>query len=79
MESIDRSLALERLHDLEAWAEYIVEALHLYRRLEPVIELQSLKQLREMSWSLRDKVHLIATQVEFSDRNAGGDGRHPRP
>ncbi len=66
MENTDRALVLQRLHELEGWAEYIVEALHLDQRLEPVVEMQALKQLREMSWSLRDKVHVIATQVEFS-------------
>jgi hypothetical protein len=74
MENKDRSLVLQRLQELEGWAEYILEALHLDQRLEPVkremlerfVEMQALKQLREMSWSLRDKLHLIATQVEHS-------------
>ncbi len=74
MENTDRSLVLERLHELEGWAEYIVETLHRNQQLEPmtremlerVVEMQALKQLREMSWSLRDKLHLIATQVELS-------------
>ena len=74
MENRDRSLVLQRLHELEGWAEYIVEALNLDQRLEPVkremlervVEMPALKQLREMSWSLRDKLHLIATQVELS-------------
>ena len=65
MENTDRLLVLQRLHELEGWAEYIVETLHRDRRLEP-IEMQALKQLREMSWSLRDKLHVIATQVELS-------------
>ena len=66
MENTDRERVLQRLHDLEGWAEYIVEALHQDQRLEPVVDMQALKQLREMSWSLRDKLHLIATQVELS-------------
>lgn len=66
MENTDRSLVLQRLHELEDWAEYIVEALHLDHRLGRVVEMQALKQMREMSWSLRDTLHIIATQVEHS-------------
>lgn len=74
MQHDDRAPVLERLRDLEDWAEYIAEALHLNQRFEPVnmemlerlIDLQALKQLREMSWSLRDKLHAIATQIEQS-------------
>jgi hypothetical protein len=66
MENTDRSLVLQRLHELESWAEYIVETLHRDQRPERVVAMQDLKQLREMSWSLRDKLHVIATQVELS-------------
>src|SRR6476646_667322 len=74
MENSDRALVLERLRELEGWAEYITEALHLNQRLEPVkremleraLDPQALKQLREMSWSLRDKLHMIGTEVELS-------------
>ena len=87
MENTNRSLVLERLHELEGWAEYIVEALHLDQRLEPVkremlervVEMQALKQLREMSWCLRDKLHIIATQVEFSRPAAAELQAAPRP
>jgi len=79
MENTDRSIVLEKLHELEGWAEYIMEALHLDQPLEPmnrtmlerVVEMRALKQLREMSWSLRDKLHLIATQVELSHATPG--------
>ena len=82
MENRDRSLVLQRLHELEGWAEYIVEALNLDQRLEPVkremlervVEMPALKQLREMSWSLRDKLHLIATLVELSRAEPRGAG-----
>lgn len=75
----DRAPVLERLHELEGWAEYITEALHLNQRLETVsremlermIDAQALKQLREMSWSLRDKLHAVATQIELSRGNGG--------
>ena len=66
MENTDRSLALQRLHELEGWAEYIVEALHLDLRLGRELDMKTLKQVREMSWSLRDSLHIIATQVEHS-------------
>jgi hypothetical protein len=65
---------LERLRELEGWAEYITEALHLDQRSEPVkremlertLGEQALRQIRELSWSLRDKLHLVTTQLELS-------------
>ena len=72
MENTDRERVLQRLHELESWAEYIVEALHLDQQLKPVVETQALKQLRELSWSLRDKLHIIGTQVELSHAEPRG-------
>jgi hypothetical protein len=54
--------------------EYITEALHLDQGTEPtrkemlerVVERQALRQLRDLSWSLRDKLHVITTQLEFT-------------
>ena len=74
MEEEDRSPVLERLRELEGWAEYITEALHLNQRSEPVkremlertLGEQALRQIRELSWSLRDKLHLVTTQLELS-------------
>ena len=65
---------LERMQDLEGWAEYIVDALHLNLRDEPVrremlerlLGERDLRAIRELSWSLRDKLHLVTTQLEFS-------------
>ncbi|HEV3025925.1 MAG TPA: hypothetical protein VG457_00045, partial [Planctomycetota bacterium] len=64
----------ERLRELEGWAEYIIEALHLNQRAEPVkremlermLDRQALRQIRELSWSLREKLHLVTTQLELS-------------
>lgn len=74
MDAANRALVLERLQELEGWAEYIIEALHLDRRNEPVkkamlervVDLEALRQIRELSWALRDKLHVVTTQVEFS-------------
>jgi hypothetical protein len=59
---------------LEGWAECIFEALHVDRGSEPVktemlertLDEQALRQIRELSWSLRDKLHLVTTQLELS-------------
>jgi hypothetical protein len=74
MEQTDRIPVLERLRELEGWAEYITEALYLDQRSEPVkremlermLGEQALRQIRELSWSLRDKLHLATTQLELS-------------
>jgi hypothetical protein len=74
MEQTDRDPALERLQELEGWAEYIFEALHVNQGAEPVkaemlkrtLDPQALRQIRELSWSLRDKLHLATTQLELS-------------
>jgi hypothetical protein len=74
MLSNDRVPVLERLHELEGWAEYISEALHLNQPLEPttkamierVVDAQALRQLRELSWTLRDKLHVLNVQLEHA-------------
>lgn len=74
MEMNERIPVLERLQELEGWAEYIFEALHVDQEMEPAkremmertIEMHALRQLRELSWSLRDKLHLITTQMELT-------------
>jgi hypothetical protein len=74
MDAADHTQVLERLLELEGWAEYIFEALHLDQDMEPatremiesVVEKQALRQLRELSWSLRDKLHLITTTLELT-------------
>jgi hypothetical protein len=70
----ERDLVLERLQVLEGWAEYIFEALVLNCRsesatkemMERAIEKPALRELRELSWSLRDKLHLIVTRIELT-------------
>ena len=74
MEEKYRHPVLERLQELEGWAEYIVEALHLNQRAEPVTKEmlkealgdRELREIRELSWSLREKLHRVATQLELS-------------
>lgn len=70
----DHELVRERLQELEGWAEYVFEALHWDQRSEPVkramlervVELQALREIRELSWMLRDKIHKITTELEYS-------------
>ena len=65
---------LERLQELEGWAEYTVHALHLNQRNEPVtremleriLGERELREIRELSWTLREKLHLVNTQLELS-------------
>lgn len=74
MEKVEQTQVLERLRELEGWAEYITEALHRNvpgepvkrEMLEQLIGMEALRQIREMSWSLRDRFHLIATEMELS-------------
>lgn len=74
MKGGDQALVQERLLELEGWAEYIFEALHLDQRNEPtriemlkeIIDPLTLRQLREISWSMRDKLHVVTTQLELS-------------
>ena len=74
MDLDDRILVLERLKELEGWSEYITEALHLNRKSEPVkremleraVADRELRQIRELSWALRDKLHVITTELEHS-------------
>jgi hypothetical protein len=74
MEQQEYAQVFERLRELEGWALYITEALHLDQRSEPVkremlertLGEQALRQIRELSWSLRDKLHLVTTQLELS-------------
>ena len=74
MEQEEHTQVFERLQELEGWAQYITEALHLDQRSEPVkremlertLGEQALRQIRELSWWLRDKLHLVTTQLELS-------------
>jgi hypothetical protein len=78
----DRIPVQDRLRELEGWAEYITEALHLDQRNEPVkremlkrtLGEQTLREIRELSWLLRDKLHLVNTQLELSRPVPGNEG-----
>jgi hypothetical protein len=70
----DETHVLRRLHELQAWADYIVESLTQDQRyehgkremLERVVEKEALREIRELSGSLRDKLHGVTTQLESS-------------
>lgn len=74
MEQKQRALVLERLRELEGWAEYITEALHLDQNSEPAqgvilertLDEQALRKVRELSSSLRDKLQVVAARLELS-------------
>jgi hypothetical protein len=69
-----RQKVLERLYDLEGWAQYVLEALHVDQSLETVtpemiqhaLEPQMLRELREQSWSLWKLLHRVTTEMELS-------------
>lgn len=74
MNNDEHRLVLERLRELEGWSEYIAEALHLNQKSEPVkremlerwLQKEGLREIRELCWSLRDRLHLMTTQLELS-------------
>jgi hypothetical protein len=74
MDIADHTRGLERLRDLEGWAEYFIEALHGDQRtgsvkgglLELGVQEQELRHLRELSWMLRDMLHVLTTRLEFT-------------
>jgi hypothetical protein len=74
MRGEDFQKVFERIQELEGWAEYIVEALHLNQASEPVkremleraVNREALKKAREVSWSLRDLLHRMSTELEYS-------------
>ena len=76
MHGRERQNVLERLQELEGWAEYIVEALHLNQQREPVkremleraLGPDELRQLREQAWTLLKQLHRLTTTLEFSRR-----------
>jgi hypothetical protein len=77
------SQVLERLLELEGWADYILEALHHDTGSEPVekdmlkkiLGEGALRQIREVSWSLRDRLHVATTQLALSRPALSGELR----
>jgi hypothetical protein len=55
----------ERFEALESWAEVIVEALH-EKESARVVHEHALRELRQLSWMLRDKLHVQRMQLEYS-------------
>lgn len=79
MNESSRNPVLERLQELEGWAQYTTEALHLDQaneqvkqaNLERALEGGSLREIQELSWRLRDQLHLLSTQLELSLEESG--------
>ena len=65
-----RSALVRLRQDGDLSKRQMLNAVQKWEMLERVVDLQTLKQLREMSWSLRDRLHRIATQVELSHAEA---------
>jgi len=74
MDAGDRQKVLERLYELEGWAQYVLEALHVDQSAETVtpemvkhaLEPHTFRELREQSWSLWKLFHRITTEIELS-------------
>jgi len=74
MKDDERGLVLTRLHDVEGWSEYIIEVLTRNQPVEPAtVEMlehalgrEALRELRECSWSLYEKLHRMRTVLELS-------------
>lgn len=74
MNTEERAQVISKLEELEGWAEYIVEALHVDHNYEPVkchmlkgmLEKDGLRQVRELSWSLRDRLHVLTTELQYT-------------
>jgi len=60
--------AREVLGDLQGWAEVIFEGLHQARTLESWAGKGELREVRELSWTLRDKLYLLRSQLGSSPR-----------
>ena len=59
----------ERFEALESWADVIVESLH---EKDPArgVDPRALREVRELSWALRNKLYVLRTQLEFSKSEA---------
>jgi hypothetical protein len=74
MDAGDRQKVLERLYDLEGWAQYVLEALHENQSsgaatpemFQHVLEPRTFRELREQSWSLWKLFHRVTTEMELS-------------
>jgi hypothetical protein len=60
--------AREVLGDLQGWAEVIFEGLHDRFREPGALEKGALREVRELSWTLRDKLYLLRSQLGSSPR-----------
>ena len=82
MITADNSHLVRRLRELRGWAGFIIESLtmdqpyetgkrELLRRL---LGPNELKDLREMAWSLRERLDRAALQLEYSPAEVSGSG-----
>jgi hypothetical protein len=70
----DRQVVLEKLQDLEGWADFILQSLTVHpaketkkeELLDQTLEKHSLKRLRELSWSLWEHLHRITIELQHS-------------
>ena len=66
MQDSERTRATELLGNLQGWAEFICESLH--EPLDSAVEQRALREARQLSWILREKLYVLRTQLEFSAR-----------
>jgi len=71
-----REQVTEHLGELQGWADFVCDALHA--PLEHVAEPRALREVRELSWTLREKLYVLRTQVEFSSRLTHSFSAHTR-
>jgi hypothetical protein len=71
MTSANREHVLENLRELRDWAGYIFESLTVNNPredsglLREVVEERALRELREMAWSLRQRLDLVGVEAEY--------------
>jgi hypothetical protein len=72
MTTTDREQAVDTLRDLRDWAGYIFESLTRTPRdgappLEAVMDERSLRELRRMAWTLRQRLSIVGVEAECRD------------
>ena len=67
MTSANRENVLENLRELRDWAGYIFESLTAAPRegLKDLVEERSLKELREMAWTLRQRLDVVGVEAQY--------------
>ena len=67
MTSANRDHVLENLRELRDWAGYIFESLSASPRgdLKELVEERALKEIREMAWSLRQRLDVVGVEAQY--------------